>query len=332
MPEPEVEQVREGIHRIPLPLPNDSLRSVNVYAVCDGAGVALIDAGWALDEAYDQLERALAVLGQGFDGVTRMLITHMHRDHYTLAVRVRRRFGTRIEVGLGERPSLERLARGEYSRQRSSITWWGAQDLTPELDAEADAAPEDYELPSAWIDAPTVLMLGERRLQVIPTPGHTRGHLVFADTAAGVLFAGDHLLPHITPSIGVETVSAAQPLRDFLNSLDVMAALPDLEVLPGHGPMGSRSHVRAKELTAHHDRRLRVMLAAVRAGGSTAYHVARAVPWTHREQPFAELGVRHRLLAVGEAAAHLELLRSDGYLLSRDDGGVRYYHRDATEE
>jgi glyoxylase-like metal-dependent hydrolase (beta-lactamase superfamily II) len=37
---------------------------------------------------------------------------------------------------------------------------------------------------------------------------------VFADHAAGLLFAGDHVLPRITPSIGFEPVPAAQPLRD----------------------------------------------------------------------------------------------------------------------
>ena len=33
-------------------------------------------------------------------------------------------------------------------------------------------------------------------------PGHTPGHYVFADRADGLLFAGDHVLPTITPSIG----------------------------------------------------------------------------------------------------------------------------------
>ena len=38
-----------GVHRIPLPLPTDGLRAVNVYAIeTDGAegGLTLVDGGW----------------------------------------------------------------------------------------------------------------------------------------------------------------------------------------------------------------------------------------------------------------------------------------------
>src|SRR3712207_8035936 len=35
-------------------------------------------------------------------------------------------------------------------------------------------------------------------------PIYTRGHLMFLDERDGTLFAGDHVLPHITPSLGFE--------------------------------------------------------------------------------------------------------------------------------
>ena len=40
-----------GVYRIPLPLPNDGLKAVNVYAIADGAQVVLIDGGWALAQS-----------------------------------------------------------------------------------------------------------------------------------------------------------------------------------------------------------------------------------------------------------------------------------------
>ena len=55
--------------------------------------------------------------------------------------------------------------------------------------------------------------LKSRTLRVVPTPGHTQGHVVFTDSASGLLFAGDHVLPHITPSIGFEPVSASLAAR-----------------------------------------------------------------------------------------------------------------------
>jgi glyoxylase-like metal-dependent hydrolase (beta-lactamase superfamily II) len=36
------------VHRVPLPLPTDGLRAVNVYVVEDDGGLMLIDSGWAL--------------------------------------------------------------------------------------------------------------------------------------------------------------------------------------------------------------------------------------------------------------------------------------------
>jgi glyoxylase-like metal-dependent hydrolase (beta-lactamase superfamily II) len=68
---------------------------------------------------------------------------------------------------------------------------------------ESDAG-QDREVtgfPDGWLTAGSI-ELSSRSLRSIPTPGHTVGHLVFHDTAAATLFAGDHVLPHITPSMG----------------------------------------------------------------------------------------------------------------------------------
>ena len=47
-----------------------------------------------------------------------------------------------------------------------------------------------------------------RDLLAVPTPGHTQGHVVFADVERALLFAGDHVLPRITPSVGFEAAFA----------------------------------------------------------------------------------------------------------------------------
>src|ERR1700704_1715803 len=94
--DPGIFTVAPGVHRIPLPLPNDALRAVNVYAIEDGDGLVLIDSGWSLAQARTDLETALASLGHGLGDVARFLITHVHRDHYTQAIQLRREFGSRI--------------------------------------------------------------------------------------------------------------------------------------------------------------------------------------------------------------------------------------------
>jgi len=99
--------VAEGVHRIPLPLPNDGLRAVNVYVLETADGLVAVDGGWALPGAGALLARAHATLGAGLDDLRRFPVTHVHRDHYTQAVALRRETGARVGLGVGERPSLE---------------------------------------------------------------------------------------------------------------------------------------------------------------------------------------------------------------------------------
>ena len=77
---------------------------------------------------------------------------------------------------------------------------------------------------------------------MVATPGHTRGHVVFVDAAAELLFAGDHVLPHITPSIGFEAVPGPLPLGDYMDSLRLVRELPDRRLLPAHGPVSPSVH------------------------------------------------------------------------------------------
>ena len=94
--------------------------------------------------------------------------------------------------------------------------------------------------PDTWLEGDHQIDLGPRTLDAVHTPGHTPGHFVFADQRAGLLFAGDHVLPTITPSIGFTMPPTPLPLADFLGSLAKVRALPDLEILPAHGPVAPR--------------------------------------------------------------------------------------------
>ena len=149
--------------------------------------------------------------------------------------------------------------------------------------------------------------------------------MVFRDTAAGLLFAGDHVLPHITPSIGFEAVPSRQPLHDYLQSLRLVRGLPDTRLLPAHGPVAASVHARIDELLAHHEDRLGRCLDAVRAGAATAYEAAGCLRWTRRERQLGELDPFNQMLAVIETRAHLELLVAQGRLASTDADGVTFY-------
>lgn len=329
---PGVFRCAPGVHRIPLPLPNDGLRAVNVYAVEDGDGITLVDSGWALSEARDLLETALKTLGAGFGDVRRFLVTHSHRDHYTQAVVLRHEFGMRVALGRGERSGLDIILsdRADGSANQRRLARAGAHELLSRLGAGPPPVdPTHWAPPDEWIDDGDEIVVGVgerlRRLRAVATPGHTRGHVVFADEAADLLFSGDHVLPRITPSIALEPDPPANPLADFLTSLELMRSRPDAAMLPAHGPVGMRVHERVDELIAHHGVRLDASLAAVREGRSTASEVAAVLPWTRRGTALVDLDPFNAMLATLETASHLEVLVQRDVLTRSEQDGVDHY-------
>jgi glyoxylase-like metal-dependent hydrolase (beta-lactamase superfamily II) len=322
--------VAPGVHRIPLPLPMDGLRAVNVFAIETPDGLTLIDGGWAIEESRARLEEALADIDRKVADITRFLVTHVHRDHYTQAVTVRREFGSHVSLGIGDRPTLDLIHDADVDADPHirMLVDAGARTLAEAWGSfTADSTPdkEMWGYPDTWLDGDHRIPVGDRSLDAVSTPGHTQGHFVFADTAGGLLFAGDHVLPTITPSIGFEPVLADQPLADFLSSLAKVRALPDLTLLPAHGPVAGSSHARVDGLVAHHDRRLDLCRAAVAGGEVTAYGVAQQLPWTRHERALRELDLFNTALAVLETRAHLDLLVARGELtLTESDDGHRY--------
>ncbi|MFV2178749.1 MBL fold metallo-hydrolase [Actinomadura sp. LOL_016] len=328
--EPGVHPVAPGVHRIPLELPIPSLHSVNAYVIEDPDGLVIVDSGFALPDTATRLKDALRTLGHGLDDVAQFLVTHAHWDHYSQALVLRKEFGTRVRIGRGERPSIEAfgLHRGPHFRQVGLLRRCGADALADEIAAQ-EAPQRDEEFPSvvpdAWLDDGERVALTGRGLDVFATPGHTRGHIVLRDAAAGLLFAGDHILPHISPSIGLEGEPEPKPLRSYLDSLRLVRDMPDTVLLPAHGAVTPSTHVRIDQLLEHHAQRLDAAAEQVRGGHATAFAVASAIPWTRRRKALAELDAFSRMLAVLEIDAHLDVLVDQGVLDAHEEGGVRRY-------
>jgi glyoxylase-like metal-dependent hydrolase (beta-lactamase superfamily II) len=324
--EPGAWPVDDGIHRIPLPLPMDGLRAVNVYAIETEAGLTLVDGGWAIDESRTLLEKSLGEVGFGVADITRFLVTHVHRDHYTQAAVIGREYGAHVSLGIGDRPTLDLMHRAEEETGDPTtelLRAAGAEDVAVAWRKFADGQVPDLSMwgyPDAWLEGDHPIEIGSRTLDAVHTPGHTQGHFVFADHAAGLLFAGDHVLPTITPSIGFEPVPVEQPLRDFLGSLTKVRQLPDLRLLPAHGPVAPSVLARIDHLLDHHELRLRQGPEAHAGGAGTAYDVAGVLPWTRHEHRLADLDVFNKGLASLETKAHLELLVARGQA-TRLDGG-----------
>lgn len=324
-------RVVDGVHRIPLPLPGDGLRAVNVYSIEGRGGLTLIDGGWAHTAATAALEQALHSIDRSFADVTQFLVTHLHRDHYTLARRLGTKLACPVTLGIGEQHTLNALrAPGatSLSVHLEQLRSAGAGPIVEQLAAsgyEHEIDPAEWAPPDVWLEEATSVRVGSRELEAIPTAGHTRGHVVYADVEDRLTFAGDHVLPHITPSIGFEAVPSALPLRDYMDSLKRMKDLPDAQLLPAHGPIANSVHRRVDELLQHHDRRLQQTLSACHGETHTAYETAQILRWTRRQRSFAELDPFNQMLATFETAAHLDVLVLQQRAEVFADGAARRY-------
>ncbi|MBC7911410.1 MAG: MBL fold metallo-hydrolase [Pyrinomonadaceae bacterium] len=138
------------------------------------------------------------------------------------------------------------------------------------------------------------------RLRALHTPGHARGHLCFYEERTGALVTGDNI-------VGLGSVLIDPPegnMRDYLQSLERLRALPHLTVLFGaHGPAMGNPRTKIEEYIAHRLEREKNILAAVRDGaGSIKEIVARVYTDVHpKALPMAERA----------ALAHLEKLEAD---------------------
>jgi glyoxylase-like metal-dependent hydrolase (beta-lactamase superfamily II) len=322
---PPVEELRDGLWSIPVPIPHNPLRYVSVHAFAlDGSGLGLLDTGWESDEAWAALTGGLASVGGAVADVRGVLVTHLHFDHLGLANRVREASGAWVAMHPADATLVAGLNRGggaaAIAAEIEFLVGLGAD----RADAVSDVGPaENMERFTSMAVPDRLLEDGDRadfpgwRLRAVHTPGHTPGHLCFAEEDGRLFFSGDHVLPRISPNISTGVSGAPDPLRNCLDSLAAVRDLDPAEVLPAHEWRFTGLADRADALTAHHEHRLTELLAAIRAHpASTPWDLAAHLTWS---RPWESYARRMRIFAVTETDAHLRLLASRGLVVS--DGG-----------
>lgn len=323
-------EIAPGVIEVFLPLPSKPT-IVNVYLLdCGGGEWALVDTGVASAASREAFAAVLRERGIAPEAIRHVLATHHHPDHFGASALLCEATGGRAYLHPAE---VERV---HYTLSA------GAEDMIAHsrrhgipIPAEPLDAPKPSEVWAATFAPRTevehalqdgeVLHLGRRLLLVVWTPGHTPGHCCFLDLDQRVLFVGDHLLPRITPHVGVYATGPRNPLADFLASQEKVAALDEVElVCPAHGPVYADHRRRAAQIIAHHEQRARATANALRDGPATAYLVARQV-FPHLYENDQDADRFQRGAAVMETIAHLELLRGRGVVRREDAGDVLEY-------
>jgi glyoxylase-like metal-dependent hydrolase (beta-lactamase superfamily II) len=295
-------RVAPGVTRIVAPIPFPDPDHVNCYLLGTDAGNVLVDTGMRGSERT--IDAALEEVG---GTVQRVLITHGHPDHWGIACHY-------TDTVLAHRGVAEQL---EFARSGGSTSGAGLPPGT-HLDREVFEALTEFRDMVGDVPGVDPIDEGDRigEWAVLVTPGHAPGHLCLYRERDGVLIAGDHLLPAVTPNIHL-TTEMPDAVADYLASLRRVAALDVSLVLPAHGEPFPDAAARAHELIAHHERRL-TALESLLAGGGQADTAELA------ERLFRNVGhPADRLLAEMETYAHLEHLRLRGRVVLASTGTWR---------
>jgi glyoxylase-like metal-dependent hydrolase (beta-lactamase superfamily II) len=333
---PGIEVLPGGIVSAPVPVPDNPIRYTLCYLLLgDDREVVVVDPGWDTDEGIAILLEALQAVDRAPTDVVGIVATHVHPDHHGAARRLRD-FATSSWVAMSreEAEALARQRRPPEQRRAAEHAWRRTAGVAPGDAGVADLGADRADL-FARMPAPTLLLadgdrvpLRGREVRVLATPGHTAGHLCLVDVAAGVVLTGDHLLPRISPNVGLTPISGRAPLRDYLDSLHRLDAL-DLEALPGHQWRFRGVPERAAELRAHHAARLDEIADALGTGAVSAAKLAPRLSWAH---PWATLTPFQCRAAIAETIAHLEHLVGLGRADQDGDAPRRYRIRRHDEE
>jgi glyoxylase-like metal-dependent hydrolase (beta-lactamase superfamily II) len=313
---PPVERVRSGLWSIPVPIPNNPLRYVLVYALELDNGVAIVDAGWPTDDAWEALNAGLNEAGGSIGDVRAVVVTHLHPDHYGLAGRVREASGAWV----GLHPSDANLLQTRYEdtdglleRMRELMEMSGVpEDKLPDL---AMASMEikatlNVALPDVLIEDEQKIDLPGWDFRAIWTPGHSPGHICLYSDEQEILLSGDHVLPRITPNISFHSQQFANPLGDYLESLAKVRALHPDEVFPAHEYRFSGLDERVDALIGHHTERLAEIESILRdRPGISCWDITLALSWS---RPWDQIHDYMQRAANGETLAHLVLLERRG--------------------
>ncbi len=299
----------EGMHMITLPMPF-RLKHVNIFVFLEEDGFTLIDTGPNLDSVLPTLEGNLARIGRRVEDCRRILITHFHMDHCGLAGLIAGRSGASIYLSEIEEQTIRAFAKeGERaSHLRRFGMEHGLDQGTLDTVIRAFSAFKTATVPftaTGILAGGDRLDVGGRAMEIIATPGHSRGHISFHLPEERFLIAGDHILPHITPNLSPDLMTPAfHPLESFLASLARVEDLPVAMVCPAHGRPFSDLKGRVAGMREHHRDRSALALQALTEGERTGGDVSRFI-FGDDLPPF------DRLLALNETFVHLiELERS----------------------
>ena len=305
--------------RMPMPFPLDH---INLWLLKDDDNWTLVDTGYNTEEVRG-LWRAVISNFEDCQSISRLIVTHFHPDHMSLAGWFVVELGADLWMSHAEWLQAHvNQGDGVTDDLERRIAFYRQHGLDEEAIAGYCAARSDFSnvilpIPDTFrrIGQGDEVTIGGRIWRVITGGGHSPEHTCLWCEDANVLISGDQVLPRITSHVSVFYYEPhGDPLRRFLASFDRFRHLPhDVLVLPSHNLPFRGLHDRLDAIAAHHRDRLEMT------------HAACAEPRTAAELIGAifsrPLDAIQTTFAFGETLAHTNYLVSDGHLLREQASG-----------
>jgi glyoxylase-like metal-dependent hydrolase (beta-lactamase superfamily II) len=324
-----VRSVAEEIYQLRLPLPF-ALNHVNAYLLHDDDGWTILDGGLHAPEVIAGWQVAFDELGVAVTDIRRIVLTHMHPDHFGLSGWLQEQSAAPVfmsprECELAHQVWIDQpdpIRRSQviqsYLRSAGAPADVGATIERQEVRLRQLTLPHPREI--RLLQPGSEIFMAGRAWRMLHAPGHSDGQLLFYSPTDRLLLSGDQVLLKITPNVGFWPTSQPNPLARYLASLTELARLDVALALPGHHGLIHDWPGRIAELLVHHEERLGVMFQAA-GDGASALEVSLAVFNFDRFSP-------HEMrFAVAETLAHLEYLAEEGRLERVEEPERRIYRQ-----
>lgn len=294
---------------IPIPFP---LRTVNMYALVGKEGWALIDAGIGTSEARTALNEVLQQAHLDIKDLRTLVLTHHHPDHVGMSGELQEQSGATVYMHPIDIEAVQVHWSRSMNNRFSNVSSFLAHHGLPQTELWYTKADRSFihniiQVPPreriTAVEDGQYIDLADEQYRVIWTPGHSDGHICLLRESDGVFLAADHVLPRITPNIGLYSEhERPNPLSDYLDSLAKVTNLSASIVLPGHGEPFQGLNERIAEIIAHHEERLAHILNLLADQPQHAYSITEQLFGARLKSDEA------RRMAIAEIVAHLEYL------------------------
>jgi glyoxylase-like metal-dependent hydrolase (beta-lactamase superfamily II) len=312
-----LEKLSNELYQISLPLPFP-LKWVHCYLIRGRHGYTVLDTGLHTEEAELIWDKGLEEAGISYSDIEQIVLTHYHPDHYGMAGWMQQKTAAPVYISETDYRTSQRFFSSDRSfgpklrehYHKHGMDAQTAEAMVPHMNQFLEWVSPQPNV--QFIDETKPFRLGDLEYEVIPTPGHSGGHLCFYQQESKDLFAGDHLLQKISPNISYYPGGAVDPLGQFLESLDKMKTYDIGKVYPAHGPIYDKPGQRILALEQHHHERLEKMISYLNLEKS-AFEVCQWMFGT-------ELSVHQMRFAISEVLAHLQYLKIRGHVVEQSDG------------